>query len=335
MPADRAATAQDFCRAAGWGAARRRFLAGDASARRYERLALPDGRSAVLMDAPPGSGEDLAAYRRVDAHLRGLGLSAPAIFAADEAAGFLLLEDLGDGLFARLLAAEPGRELALYTAATDVLLALQAAAPLPGLAAYDAAAMAEAVAPAITHYRFALTGSRDDPAPLIAAMAEALAALPPLPPAMILRDYHAENLLWLPERSGLARVGVLDFQLALLSHPAYDLVSLLQDARRDIAPATEAALIARFAAARGFAPEAFAQAYRTIGAQRHLRILGVFARLALEQGKTGYLAYLPRVWRDLLRDLPAPLAPALALLPAPEPDALDRIRDRCLTAPTP
>jgi aminoglycoside/choline kinase family phosphotransferase len=320
--------------AAGWAAARRAFLAGDASARRYERLTLADGRTAVLMDAPPGAGEDLAAFTRIARHLRSLGLSAPEILAEDEAAGFLLLEDLGDALFARLLDRAPQREAELYAAATDVLVRLQSAPPPPGLPLYDAAAMAEATAPAISHYRFALTGARSDPAPLTTAMHATLEALPPLAPVMIHRDYHAENLLWLPARAGLARTGLLDFQLAMLSHPAYDLVSLLQDARRDIAPATETAMIRRFIAARGFDPAGFRRAYAAIGAQRHLRILGIFARLALEQGKTGYLAHLPRVWRDLQRCLADPALATLAatvagLLPAPSPDPIQSLADRC------
>lgn len=330
----RSTSAGAFCAATGWGEARRSFLAGDASARRYERLARTGGATAVLMDAPPGSGEDLGAFLRIARHLRDLGLSAPAVLAADPEAGFLLLEDLGDGLFARLLAADPGREAELYAAAADVLLRVQAAPPPPGLPIYDAAAMAEAVAPAITHYRAALTGEHDDPAPLTAAMRGALDALPPAPPVMILRDYHAENLLWLPGRSGIARVGLLDFQLAMVSHPAYDLVSLLQDARRDIAPGVEAATLARFAAATGAPPETLAAAYRAIGAQRHLRILGIFARLATDQGKTAYIDYIPRIWRDLWRDLADPaLAPlaeaASALLPAPDPESLERLKTRC------
>lgn len=339
MP-DRARDATAFCRAAGWGEAPRRFLAGDASARRYERLTRPGGETAVLMDAPPGSGEDLPAFLRIGAHLHALGLSTPTVLAEDQAQGFLLLEDLGDALFARVLEAEPTREAELYTAATDVLIRLQSAPPLPGLPVYDTPALAEAAGPAITHYRYALTGKRDDPAPLTAALRAALDALPPLAPVMIHRDYHAENLLWLPDREGLARAGVIDFQLAMLSHPAYDLVSLLQDARRDISPATEAAMIARFTAARGLDPAAFRRAYDTIGAQRHLRILGIFARLALEDRKTGYLVHMPRIWRDLQRCLADPALAPLAqtvgrLLPAPSPEAIQRLTDRCQTCPTP
>lgn len=333
MP-DRAAEARAFCQATGWGAAQHHFLAGDASARRYERLEMPDGRTAVLMDARPGSGEDLDAFTRIARHLASLGLSPPAILAKDWPAGFLLLEDLGDALFARLLEQAPGREAELYSAATDVLVTIQSAPPLDGLPVYDAAAMAEAVAPAIEHYRFALTGTRTDPARLTQPMRTALDTLPPLAPVMIHRDYHAENLLWLPARKGPARTGLLDFQHAMLSHPAYDLVSLLQDARRDISPGTEAAMIQRFTTTRDLGLGAFAHAYAAIGAQRHLRILGIFARLALDEGKTGYLINLTRIWRDLHRCLADPSLADLAttvaeLLPAPTPEDIQSLTERC------
>lgn len=339
MP-DRSAAADAFCARAGWGGVPRAFLAGDASARRYERLRDGAGRTAVLMDAPPGAGEDVGAFLRVDAHLRTLGLSAPGVLAADEASGFVLLEDLGDDLFARHLARDPSHEAALYAPAVDVLLRVQSAPPLTGLPAYDAATMAAAVAPAVDWYGFGVTGERADPAPLIAAMELALATLPPEPAVMILRDYHAENLLWLPDRPGLARVGVLDFQLAMRGPAAFDLVSLLQDARRDVAPEVEQAMIARFATATGRDPVAFARAYATVGAQRHLRILGVFARLSLHLGKPAYVDFMPRVWRDLRRNLAHPALFALAgtvdaLLPEPTPARQERIRDACATLPTP
>lgn len=335
----RAQAADDFCAAAGWDAPRA-FLAGDASARRYERLRRETGETAVLMDAPPDAGEDVGAFLRVDAHLRAAGLSAPAVLAADATAGFALLEDLGDGLYTRLLADAPAREPDLYAAAVDVLLHLAGVPPLSGLPVYDADAMAAAVAPAADWYRLALAGDRHGAADLTGAMAKALGALPPEPPVMILRDYHADNLLWLPDRAGVARVGVLDFQLAMLGHPVFDLVSLLQDARRDVAPETEAAMLARFAAATGRDPVALARAYATVGAQRHLRILGIFARLSLHVGKPGYADYLPRIWRDLQRDLAHPALAGLAatvarLLPPPTPGNIQRIKDQCGTIPTP
>ncbi|GHD98288.1 aminoglycoside phosphotransferase [Defluviimonas sp. 20V17] len=327
MP-DRDQLAADFAARAGWGAARWLPLAGDASARRYFRLIAESGATSVLMDAPPGLAESVADFTRVAQHLRALDLSAPKILAEDPARGFLLLEDLGDALFARQLKADPGLEKRLYTAATDVLLHLNTAPPLPGLPVYDIATMADYVSVLAESY------AGTDAAPLVAAMRKALGRLVPDTEAMILRDYHAENLLWLPERKGLARVGLLDFQLAMRCHPAYDLVSLLQDARRDVSPDIEAAMIARFAAATDAEPVAFAASYAALGAQRNLRIVGLFARLARQAGKTRYLAMIPRVWALAQRCLTHPELADLAeivtkSIPEPSPDHLSALAAQC------
>lgn len=327
MP-DRDHLAADFATRAGWGAARRLPLAGDASARRYVRLVAASGATSVLMDAPPGLVEPVADFTRVARHLRNLGLSAPEVLAEDPAQGFLLLEDLGDALFARRLEADPDLEAPLYTAATDVLVHLNTVPPLPGLPVYDIAMMADYVSVLPEHY------AGGDAAPLVAAMRDALTRLVPDTEAMILRDYHAENLLWLPDRTGLACVGLLDFQLAMRCHPAYDLVSLLQDARRDVAPAVEAAMVARFAAATGADPGAFAATYAALGAQRNLRIIGLFARLAREAGKTRYLAMIPRVWALAQRCLSHPELADLAEIvtkstPAPTADHLQALAVPC------
>lgn len=329
MP-DRAAAAQAFLDRSGWGSADRRPLAGDASNRRYDRLRL-GAATAVLMDNPPGGADDPLAFVAMARHLCGLGLSAPAILAEDTAQGFLLLEDLGDDLFARLLANDPAREPALLAEAVDVLLHLQRAPAPPGLPDLSAKDWAGAAALALTHYAPAATGETPDPQPMVQALTLALQAHADGPRVLILRDYHAENLLWLPGRQGLARVGLLDFQLGQMGQPGYDLVSLLQDARRDVAPATEAALVARFAKATD--AQSFAAAYATLGAQRALRILGVFARLGLS-GKTGYLPLMPRVWGQLQQNLAHPALADLATacaqaLPEPTPDRLARILAQC------
>jgi aminoglycoside/choline kinase family phosphotransferase len=334
---DRGRAMQAFLDGAGWGAAARAHLAGDASDRRYERLTRGQG-TAVLMDNPPGGADDPAAFARIAGHLTGLGLSAPRLLAADTGAGFLLLEDLGDALFARLLVRDPSREMALYGVATDALIHLQghpAPAGLPDLSAWD---WAQAAAFALDWYAFAATGTRPDPAAFTEALAEALAKHADGPRVLILRDYHAENLLWLPERQGVARVGLLDFQLGQMGQPGYDLVSLLQDARRDVAPATAAAMAARFAALTGAA--GFDATMATLGAQRALRILGVFARLALVVGKPGYLPLLPRVWGQLQANLAHPALQPLAaicapLLPPPTAPVLERIARQCGSHPTP
>lgn len=333
----RQAHAEALLSGAGWAGATRRFLAGDASDRSYLRLVRPGG-SAVLMDAPPGKGDDPRDFLRIARHLRGLGLSAPEILAEDPGHGFLLLEDLGDDIYARLLRDRPELELPLYHAAADVLLHLQsspAPASLPDLGAED---WAEAAAFALDWYRRAITGDTGDRPRFVALLAEALRRHADGPRVLILRDFHAENLLWLPERTGLARVGLLDFQLAQMGQPGYDLVSLLQDARRDVAAETEAAVRAHFRQALGVPEESFDAAYATLGAQRALRILGIFARLCLVAGKPGYLRLIPRVWGQLWRNLGHPALRDLAdlcrdLLPEPHPDTLRILESRC--APTP
>ncbi|MFC6688916.1 aminoglycoside phosphotransferase family protein [Jhaorihella thermophila] len=332
--ADRDSLIADFLSRTAWAGARRAPLAGDASNRRYERLTDPaTGRTAVLMDAPPVKGEDVRPFVRIAQFLRGAGLSAPEIFAEDTVYGFLLLEDLGDDLFARVLERRPDLENSLYEAGIDVLAALHAVDP-PDLPSYDPALMSELAALAFDKYRSGVVGDANDGirAEFVARFRQLLEhAATPERPVLIQRDYHAENLLWLPERSGPARVGLLDFQDAMLGHPAYDLVSLLQDARRDVPPAIETAMIDRFVTRTGADRAAFLPAYAVLGAQRNLRILGVFARLGMEHGKPHYVDLIPRVWRLLQHDLdhPAldPVATLLrAALPEPTPDNLQRLK---------
>ena len=324
---------QRFLDDAGWGLATRSFLAGDASDRSYDRLRR-GLESAVLMDAPPGKGDDPAAFIAIARHLTELGLSAPRIFAQDLENGFLLLEDLGDGIYARLLNSDPASEQLFYAAAAQALLHLQAAPIPPGLPNLSAQDWAQAAAFALDWYRFGITGEQCETADFVAILSEALSQHADNPRVLILRDFHAENLLWLPERSGLARVGLLDFQLAQAGQPEYDLVSLLQDARRDVSAETEAATCRLFQAATGKAEAEFAAAYATLGAQRALRILGIFARLCLHGGKPGYLRLIPRVWGQLQQNLRHPALAPLAklcqdLLPEPTPSRLARITDQC------
>ena len=317
----------------GWDGAERRFLAGDASARRYQRLLL-GGQSRVLMDAPPGIADDVADFARIDSHLRQLGLSAPQIHASDMTNGFLLLEDLGEKGFARLIQRDPALEEPLCRAATDVLLHLQNHPPAPDLPDLSAQDWARAALLVLDWYRFAITGDRMDGAPFEAALTGSLQTWADGPRVMILRDFHAENLLWLPERNGLEKVGLLDFQLAQMGQTGYDLVSLLQDARRDVSPATERRMLVHFVAAKGVTLDTFAPAYAALGAQRALRILGIFARLCLAEGKAGYVALIPRVWGQLQRNLARPELNVLRqicqeTLPPPTPENLQRIEGQC------
>lgn len=330
---DRKELSKRFLVTAGWGTSDRWALAGDASDRRYDRLSM-EGHSAVLMDAPPGTAEDTATFARIARHLADLGLSPPAIYAEDHENGFLLLEDLGDGLFSRLIAHDPGLEGALYAGATDVLLAIHNSPTPIDLPDLSAREWAEAAAFVLSWYVFAVSGEEPKSAKFVTVLEELMRAYADDPRVMILRDYHAENLLWLPDRHDVARVGLLDFQLAQMGQPGYDLVSLLQDARRDVSAKTEAAMIARFCTGKGIDPDVFAPSYATLGAQRALRILGVFARLCLKNGKGGYVSLMPRVWTQLQRNLAHPSLTPLAeicsaLLPEPDPEALERIGNQC------
>lgn len=319
----RAQGLDDFLTGAGWGSATRQALAGDASGRRYLRLTR-GAESAVLMDAPRGQPDDPAQFLRIADHLAGLGLSPPRCFAQDLTQGFLLLQDLGDDLLARLIATDPNRETPLMSAAVDVLIHLQShpAPPnLPDLTADEWAASAMLV---VSEY----AAKGDDPAPLQSALAAALRAHADGPRVMIMRDYHGENLLFLPERQGLAQIGLLDFQTAQLGQPAYDLVSLLQDARRDVDPITESHLCQYFIQKTGQTD--FSAQYATLGVLRALRILGIFAQLN-RRGKPQYLALMPRVYGHLQRNLAHPLLGDLrdicaAFVPDPTAAFLERLR---------
>lgn len=301
-----------FLAAAGWAGAARQALAGDASFRRYQRL--DDGeRTAVLMDAPPAR-EDVRPFITVGRYLAGRGYSVPAILAADEDAGLLLLEDLGDDLYETLLP-DGADEMTLYAGAIDLLIDLHAEAPTGlEMPPYDDARMLDEVCRLLDWYLPAVAGTEPDGATR-AAFSDAWRAVLPrvrtVPEGLVLMDYHAPNLIWLPGREGLARVGLLDFQDATIGPLAYDVVSLLEHPRRDVAPATVEAMKARYLAGR---PEldtsTFAAAYAVLGAQRNTRIAGTFARLWKRDGKAGYLDHLPRVWRLIENDLAHPaLAP--------------------------
>lgn len=326
-----------FLAAAGWAGAEAAPLAGDASARAYRRLTRDNGSTAVLMLA--GADDSTGRFLAIARHLKALGFSAPAILAEDPGAGLLLLEDLGDAVFARLVEADPAAERPLYAAAVDFLAGLHRHPAPAGLALQTPAVLAEAVAPAAEWYLGQGTPRPEAAEALAAALEPALAAILPSPvPVLVHRDFHAENLIWLPERAGAARVGLLDFQDALAGHPAYDLVSLLEDARRDLGPGIRAAMVARYAEQAGRDPEALAAALAILGAQRNLRILGIFARLSLAAGKPRYVALIPRVWGHLQDDLAHPALGALAeivarTLPAPTPGLLSDLRDQCGTNP--
>ena len=348
---DRAATKTAFLQRHGLGDAARQPLAGDASTRSYERLTLSDGRSLIFMDQPPAAeaapcppdatddqrraagynamarlaAGSVDAFVACAAWLKDQGLSAPAIVAADPGAGLAILEDLGDGLYAALIAR--GEDAAaLYDAAIDPLGALHRAAPpsvLEGggsswpLLRYDALALATA------HDLFIDWWDKLIPALAFtdAARAEWEAIWAPIrsrgeagASVFCHRDYHAENLIWLPDRDGAARVGLLDFQDAVLAHPVWDLSMLLHDARRDVSADREAASLERYLAARpALDRDQFLSDYAALGALNIVRILGVFARLTVRDGKPRYATLTPRMWGYLDALLARPdLAPLKA-----------------------
>lgn len=307
---DRATLSRAFLQRAGWGEATRAKLAGDASFRKYERLNR-DGEASVLMDAPPPQ-EDVRPFMRIARHLAALGYSAPRILAEDAEHGFLLLEDLGDDLFARLLNSG-GEERRLYEATIDFLLDLHRHPAPADLAPYDEARLIDEAQLFTDWYLPALTG-RDTPDNIRQAFRFLFGILVPevgmdtAPDQriLVLRDFHAENLIWLPQRKGAARLGLLDFQDAVAGHPAYDLVSLLEDARRDVDPELAEAMLQRYIAGSGADDATFRRAYAILGAQRNIRIIGIFTRLWKRDGKPQYQAFMPRMWGLLERDLAHP-----------------------------
>ncbi len=287
-----------------WRGADRVPLAGDASKRRYERLVSKRLGSAILMIAPPALCGSSDPFVTIATHLTSRGYSAPEILASDLSRGLLLLEDLGDDLFAQFAEDSRETEQMLYEAAVDFLANLHEGPPPSGLEPFDSTTLAKAVDIASIWYAQCGTGGTH-PA-LQKAFATCFQDMPDLTRVLILRDFHAENLIWLPDRMGHARVGLLDFQDALLGHRSYDLVSLLQDARRDVPEALASQMVARYVATSGVDGAAFDLAYAAFGAQRNLRILGIFARLSLADGKRRYLDFIPRVWNHVITSLSHP-----------------------------
>jgi N-acetylmuramate 1-kinase len=351
----RMAAVRDFIAGSGLSEAKRRRLPGDASTRSYERLALGD-KHVMLMnwprrpDGPPVRGDrpysaiahlatDVVPFVALARGLRAHGLSAPDIHHADLDHGLLVIEDLGEE---RMVAGEPGAPIVeRYEAAVDVLIALHARA-LPDrlpvapqldyeIPRYDMEAFLIEAELLLDWYlpRHRVAVPDELRAEYQALWRAALQGAIEAPPTWVLRDFHSPNLIWLPNRSGIARVGLLDFQDAVMGPHAYDAASLLQDARVDVAEATEVELLGRYLRSRraadpDFDGAQFIKLYVTLAAQRATKILGIFARLDRRDGKPQYLRHMPRVWGYLQRSLAHPaLAPLAAWFHAhvPEPDA--------------
>ncbi len=342
---DRETERIEFLKGAGLADARRDPLPGDASTRRYERLTTPGGATLMLMDQAPSaesppcdpawtpdqrraagwnatarlSAGRIEAFAAVADLFRGAGLSTPEIIAVDAPRGLAVIEDFGDALFARVIETGEAEE-PLYLAAVEAMAALHAQGAPPAaltgaggdwpLLAYDATALQGGadlfvqwlpkLGPALDFGPAALAEWAEVWA-LVAARGEAGASV------AAHRDYHAENLIWLPQREGVRRVGMIDFQDAVLAHPSWDLHSLLQDARRDVAPELEAvALNHYFEIMPGVDREPFLRDYAALAALNEARILGIFARLIARDGKPRYRSFMPRMWRHLEANLKKP-----------------------------
>jgi aminoglycoside/choline kinase family phosphotransferase len=287
----------------GFAGATRHPLPADASFRSYTRL---EGgpRPALLMDAPPPQ-EDLGPFLHIGAHLRTAGLSAPEIIGADRHQGFAIIEDFGARTMAQLLDAGDAA-LPHYLAATAALARLHAVPPPPGLPEWGAARMADTAAATFLDWWWPAAFGTAPSEAIGDAFGRAIHAMlaPFAASGFVHRDFFPANLMPLPGRAPPADVGLLDFQDAALGHPAYDLVSLVEDARRDVDPAIREACVARYLELRPeLDPQGHRAAMATMAAQRHLRVACLWVRLARRDGKPDYLRHGPRCWALLARAL--------------------------------
>lgn len=361
MTPDRKDKMRAFLASAGWGDAKLSPLPGDASTRAYVRVSRPSGdamlmnqpQSAETPPAPPDAtaeerralgynavarlaGADCTRFVAVAEYLRRRGLSAPQIYAADTAEGFVLMEDLGNDLYTDVLAAGGDEEL-LYRAAVEALADIHAEvapsslAPGTKLFAYDEAALIAEI-DLLTEWYIPLALGRAAAELEIeehrALWRKSFQKLQAPSRVFIHRDYHAQNLFWLPKRQGKARVGIIDFQDAVAGTRSYDLVSLVEDARRDVSSELKDAMSRHYLDAmaklgRPLDEEVHGAEMALFAAQRNAKIVGIFARLFKRDSKPRYLDYLPRVWRYLDRDLDHP---ALGELKAWYEDAVPRAR---------
>ncbi|MDT2076590.1 MAG: phosphotransferase [Planktomarina sp.] len=322
----------NFLVTVGWGSAKRTPLAGDAGRRRYERLADPIKGQAVLMDADPLLGEDIQPFLNIAAHLASCNLSSPKIFEDNTSQGLILMQDFGDGLLFNVAEESPSLELELYQLALEALDRLHKNPPPPNVGQYMAAEMANAAETTLMWYC-----SPDLTGKIGAVLQKQLGTLDWSSPVLVLRDYHAQNLIYRNDGTGLNKMGLLDFQDAQLGHSLYDAASLINDARRSLNP-TVAQKIKRKLAAKYVGSDGFEYAFSALSAQRNLRILALFARLCLRDGKSGYLDLMPHVWDNLWQDLSHPrligLARVCADLPPPSPELRSELRVKCVDHPT-
>ena len=301
-----AAGSRDFLASTDWSDASCEPLTGDASARRYFRLR-KTGQTAILMDSSQML-DSVAPFIRVGEHLARLDFSAPVILARDDERGFLLLEDFGDDTFARLLA-DSGETERLYALATDVLVALhqQAQAIPSGLRTYHPRQMLEDIELFLEWFTPGI--SDEGKAAYRKVWQDMLPLAHHVPASLLLRDYHVANLMLLPGRNGVRRAGLLDFQDAYQGPVTYDLMSLLEDARRDVPERLKAKMLARYLSSfPDLDREAFATSLAILAALRHTRVLAIFERLSHRDGKHDYKRlHSPRVERLLRHALSHPM----------------------------
>ncbi|WP_428027699.1 aminoglycoside phosphotransferase family protein [Altererythrobacter sp.] len=314
----------EFLAEAGWAGADIDPIPGDASFRRYfriHRVGDSGADRAMLMHAPPPH-EDPAPFLHVAHWLTGHGMRAPAIMAEHAAEGWVLLEDFGNDRMRDWLDLHPESETAAYEGAIDALVELHSK-PAGPFHPYDMEVY-QREAGVFTEWYCPAMGLSVDEAGYCAAWDEALGPMIPRqqPGVTVLRDYHAENIMLLGDPASGAAQGLIDFQDALVGHPAYDLVSLLQDARRDVSPELERAMLDRYLSAVDIGAE-FEADYARLGAQRNAKIVGIFTRLYKRDGKPRYLELIPRVWEAMERDLAHPaLAPVALWFDSNIPQAL-------------
>lgn len=306
----------DFLRSNNLDKLQRLELKKDASHRKYERILKENGQSLILMDAPPQK-EKVEPFIYMANFLIENNLSAPKVISSDIKNGFLLLEDFGDDKFTTILSGKSTlsgkvEETAMYEMAVDNLIKLH---KIPhenlNIAQYDEAMMARESMRFINHYLEVLNGGKIDKSiqeEYNIILKHLLSIAKNLPKVIVLRDYHADNLMWLDDRPDINKVGLLDFQDAAIGSPVYDLVSLLEDARRDVSPELAEKMINRYLQSfPKLLRKSFAASYAIHGAQRNLKIIGVFARLSSVNKNPYYLTMLPRVWRHVSNDLKHPL----------------------------
>jgi len=298
-----------FLEDAGWAAANRTPLASDASFRRYVRLSRQHKETALLMDAPPPQ-EDVRPFVDIANRLLTLSLSAPRVFAADYKAGLLLIEDFGDDTYTRLLA-DGNNEAKLYHLATDTLIELHRCfSDGVGILPYDDTRLLNEAALLVDWFLPAVRAEATPPAvreEYLDLWRAAISAARAVPETLVLRDYHVDNLIHLPKRHATAACGLLDFQDAVIGPISYDLVSLLEDARRDVPPSLATECFDRYLAAfPDLEQSAFRTSYAVLGAQRNSKIIGIFVRLDRRDGKSVYLKHIPRVFRWLEGNLSHP-----------------------------